>query len=123
MLQFSLGIMLLEVEHEIMQPQKDFCQRRDELYRAQPDMPMKLRKRIDCEPTKYFQQLFGRGLRRAADSSASELGTCVLRLHARTAACSELLPVSNKYKAAYSPRRIRYQIMHPKPHLRTPPAP
>ncbi|KAF4303936.1 geranylgeranyl pyrophosphate synthase [Botryosphaeria dothidea] len=92
MLQFSLGTMFSEAEHELVQPiidaaieglllandyfrwgrryrelqsghskriaaedeinckivkaERDFCQRRDELYRAQPDMSMKLRKWI-----------------------------------------------------------------------------
>ncbi len=37
-----------EVKLSIINAERDFCQRRDELYMAQPDIPLKLRRWIDC---------------------------------------------------------------------------
>ncbi|KAK8091906.1 Ophiobolin F synthase [Apiospora hydei] len=37
-----------EVKRRIIKSESDFCQRRDELYRAQPGTPEKLRRWIDC---------------------------------------------------------------------------
>ncbi|KAK8076346.1 Ophiobolin F synthase [Apiospora phragmitis] len=37
-----------EVKLRVIKSERDFCQRRDELYMAQPDIPLKLKRWIDC---------------------------------------------------------------------------